>query len=256
MSPRAVPVCARKTAAVIIPTPGTVSSRRASGEPRTNWARSPLDSGDLLGEEVDLPQRRIDRVALIGREGLPGEPLAAGSAECVCHRRAVLEVAVQHGEHLVLALRASDDEVRATADSPSCCTRGLVGQPRVLQQPGGEELREQPGVVAVGLLLGLSDRRQPARIDDHHLRDVRPDDPGDRQRVAGRLQRHPIIGPQLLGERGRAGTHPRPACDLSGLPAGDLTEVTVHIQADVASLHPFAPFLDVIDGSRKAGTRH
>jgi hypothetical protein len=40
MSPRAVWVCARNTATSIIPTPGTVRSRRASGEVSTNYARS------------------------------------------------------------------------------------------------------------------------------------------------------------------------------------------------------------------------
>jgi hypothetical protein len=40
MSPRAVPVCARNTATVIIPTPGMMSSRRGSGEASTNRARS------------------------------------------------------------------------------------------------------------------------------------------------------------------------------------------------------------------------
>jgi hypothetical protein len=50
--------------------------------------------------------------------------------------------------------------------------------------PGGEELRERLGVVTVGLLLAVGDRLRLARVDDHHLRDMRADNPRDGQRVA------------------------------------------------------------------------
>ena len=69
---------------------------------------------------------------------------------------------------------------------------GLVWLPRPREHPGGEELRERLGVVTVGLLLRLGDRLQATRVHDLDRRDVRPDDPGDRERVAGRLHRDPI----------------------------------------------------------------
>jgi hypothetical protein len=47
---------------------------------------------------------------------------------------------------------------------------------------------------------GLPDRLEPPRVDDHDLLDMREDDPSDRQRVAGRFKRHPVIRAQPLGD--------------------------------------------------------
>ncbi len=52
----------------------------------------------VLGQEIDLAQGGVDRVALVGGQRLRVEPLAAGDAEWVGHRRALLEVAMEHGE--------------------------------------------------------------------------------------------------------------------------------------------------------------
>jgi len=191
-----------------------------------------LDRGDFRGEEVDLTQRRVDGVSLVGRERLPGEPLTAGDTERVGHRRAVLEVAVQRCEDLVLAPRTSHDEVRATPGTSTSRPRVLVRQPRVLEHPGRQHLRERSGVVAVGLLLRLRDRCELTSVDDHDLCDVRADDPRDRQRVPRRLERHPVIRSELLGElldRPRPGADPRPVRDLPSLADRDFTEVAVHV---------------------------
>jgi hypothetical protein len=94
--------------------------------------------------------------------------------------------------------------------------------------------------VAVGLLFGLGDRFQPPRVDDHDPSDVRLDDPRDRQRVPGRLQRNPIGGRELRREALQLfgpGGHSRGAADLAGLPDHDLAEVAVHVQPDAASQH-------------------
>jgi hypothetical protein len=55
-------------------------------------------------------------------------------------------------------------------------------------------------------------RANVAGVGDEHTADVRLKDPGDAQRVAGRLQRNVIIRAQALGEQpellGRAGDTP------------------------------------------------
>ena len=94
--------------------------------------------------------------------------------------------------------------------------------------------------MAVGLLLGLRDRLERSRVDDHDLRDVRLDDPSDRQRVPGRLQRDPVTRVKLHGELAQLlGSRRDLRCTARDtlLPDTDLAEVAVHVQADTASLH-------------------
>lgn len=88
-----------------------------------------LDRDDLLGQEVDLAQRGADGVALVIGQRLRGEPLATGDAEGVGHRRPCLEVAVQHGEDLVLGSGAVRDELGAPSDAPAQRSSRFVGLP-------------------------------------------------------------------------------------------------------------------------------
>ena len=114
---------------------------------------------------------------------------------------------MKDGEDLVLGADPVDDERGASSDQAPQDPGVLVGLPVALDDPGGQQLREGPRIAPVGLLLGLGDRREASRVDDQDLGDVWPDDPGDRQRVAGRLQRDPIIGAELpreLLQRARA----------------------------------------------------
>ena len=142
---------------------------------------------------------------------------------------------MQHREHLVLAPRASHDEVRSPRHAPARRARALVRLPRVFEHPGSQELRERLGVVTVGLLLGARDRLQLPRVDDLDRFLVRAD-PRDRQCVAGRLQHNPIIRAQLLGElldRTWPRAHPRPVRHSSRRADGDLAACRRHRDARI-----------------------
>ena len=130
---------------------------------------------------------------------------------------------------------------------------GLVGDPGALEHPGREQLREGARVVAVGLLLGVADRRKAPGVDDHHLAHVRADDPRDQQCVPRRLQGDAVLGPELPGELlkrlGPSG-HARCAADGAVLPDRDFAEVAMDVESDTAS-HGLLPSL-MMAGSEPA----
>jgi hypothetical protein len=64
------------------------------------------------------------------------EPLTSGDAERVIHQRPWLEVAVQHGEDLVLEAGAVADELGAACGAASQRPDRFVRLPAVFQQPG------------------------------------------------------------------------------------------------------------------------
>src|SRR5215212_4607265 len=105
-----------KVAATIMSTPGTVRSRRISGEARLCSAKRALDERDLLVEEGDLTQATVDGDLLVERQLLLGEPLAPALAEQVAGRRAFAQGAGDHRVDLVLGARALTQELRATGD--------------------------------------------------------------------------------------------------------------------------------------------
>jgi hypothetical protein len=167
---------------------------------------------------------------------------------------------VQDREDRVLGARPVPDEPGPACHAPAQRAGDLIGLPGALEHPSRQQLRERLRVVMVGLLLGLRDRLQPPRVDDHHLRDVRTDDPRDRQRVTRGLQRDAIGWLKLLDEllkRPRRGRYSWCAANIAVLPDRDLAEIAVNIQTDAAPLHGRLPSL-VIDGYRleAMGTRH
>ena len=129
------------------------------------------------------------------------------------------------------------------SDLPAQRLGGLVGDPHRRQIVRREQLREDRRVDLVGLDLRLGDRPRLLRVRDHHPRDARRDQPHDRVRVARRLDRDLILGPEAVRE------HPQRlgvSRDLPGLahhavlPHRDLRELAMHIQSDTAacpSLH-------------------
>ena len=76
------------------------------------------------------------------------------------------------------------------------------------------------------------------RVGEHHPGDVRLDDPGDGQGVAGRLQDDLVLGPQAAGELlerlGRGG-HPPGRAQPALLDDRDLAEVAVDVQTDASA---------------------
>jgi hypothetical protein len=117
-------------------------------------------------------------------------------------------------------------------DQPPQRARALVGHPHHGDQPGGQQLGQHPGVEAVGLDLRVADRPQPLGMRQHHLGDMRSQDPGDRQRVARGLKHHPVARCQAGREQLQAvasrrdpARRPRPAA----LADRDLAEVAVDV---------------------------
>ena len=191
-----------------------------------------FEDRDLAVEEVDLAQAPVDRLALVGGQFKLGQPHAAAAPEGVAHRRAALERAHQHRVDLVLGARALAHQLRAARQTPAQRARLLVRQPAAAQQPGGEQSRERARVAPVGLDLRLGDRPQLRPGRHHDPRHMRLQSPRDRQRVAGRLQRHLILGGEAVGQDRqplRAGRHaatgPHPAC----LADRDLAEVQMDV---------------------------
>jgi hypothetical protein len=192
----------------------------------------PFEDRDLGVEEVDLAQASVDGLALIVGQFELGEPRAAALAERVGHRRPALEVAHQHRVDLVLAARALPHELRAARQAPAQRPRGLIGQPTTAQQPRGQKPRERPGVATVGLDLGLGDRAQLGSRRHDHLRDMRLQRPRDRQRVAGRLERHAIRWAEAVGkdlQPRRAARHATGRPNTPAFADRDLAEIQMHV---------------------------
>jgi hypothetical protein len=157
-----------------------------------------LEDRDLAVEEVDLAQAPVDGLALVAGQLERGQPHAAASPECVAHRRSALEGAHQHRVDLVLGARALAHELRPARQAPAQRPRLLIRQPAAVQQPGGEQPRQRAGVAPVGFDLRLGDCPEFLPGCDDHARRVGFQHPGDRQRVARRLQRHLIVGSEAV----------------------------------------------------------
>ena len=107
------PIAARKLAATITFTPGTVISRGSPAVKRV-LRDQPLDRGDLGVEEIDLAQPAVDGLAFLDRQLELGQPPPALHAEQICDRRAAVQPAHQDRVDLVLRPRARPHQLPAT----------------------------------------------------------------------------------------------------------------------------------------------
>jgi len=160
-----------------------------------------VDLGQLGAEEVELPQARVDSQAFIDRQLLGGDPLASLLAERVAGWVAAFEVAVQGGRDLVLDLRAALDRPAPARHQPTQHANPVIADPHRWNQIRGQQIGQHLGVDLVGLDPGVTDRPHLLGMRKHDFAHVRLDDPGDRQRVAGRLQHHPVITSQTAREQ-------------------------------------------------------
>ena len=202
-----------------------IACERVLGDPA-------LDERDLGVEVVNLAQTPIDSFALVGRQIELGQPDTAAAAEDVAHRRPALEVAHQRRVDLVLCPRALSHQLRPTGQAPAQRSSRLVRQPAAVQQPGGQQPRERARVAAVGLDLGLGDCPQLVSGRHDHVRHLRLKRPRDRQRVARRLQRHVILGPEAVGEdlqAFRTRRHATPRAHPSCFADRDLAEIAMNV---------------------------
>jgi len=86
--------------------------------------------------EVELAQQGLHRCTLIGRKILAREPVPAGAAEQIAHRRGRSQVAGQDGVHLVLDPGALSDQMGAAHHLPAQAAGSLVRQPDRRQEVG------------------------------------------------------------------------------------------------------------------------
>jgi hypothetical protein len=131
---------------------------------------------------------------------------------------------------LVARPRAAAHQLRAPRDPAAQDPGLLVADPGARQHPGSEQLGQHLRVDAIVLDLRVRHRTHVARVGDQDRAGVRLENPGDAQRVAGRLQRKVVIGAQALREQlqlfGRAGDAARGA-DLAVLADRDVAEVAM-----------------------------
>jgi hypothetical protein len=138
------PTAARKVAAPIRFTPGTVISRLASGQVSICLATI-RSTCSISRSRNAMWVGGLDRLGLLGRQAQPAKPLAALDPEQVGARRLALKPAHQHRVHLVLDPGAGADQLLAARQPP----RGNRGD--LLDMPSSQ-LAALPGTSHEGVL--------------------------------------------------------------------------------------------------------
>jgi len=152
-----------------------------------------------------------ERLLLIGRQGLRGQPAPSAGAEEVAHRRLAFQVTDQRRLQLLLGAGALSDKLRPRRHPAAQDPRLLVRQPDRGQKAAGEQLRERARVDLVRLRARLGDPLDRLRVREHHPTHLRLDHSRDPERVTGRLQRNHVVDAQTLRkqrQRRRLGLHP------------------------------------------------
>ena len=245
------PTAARKVAAAIRLTPGTVISRLTSAESSAAGDQR-LDRGDLLarGSRSGAGSRRPSRAS--SRQLELAQPAAAALAEQVATggRATSGGASARRGPRSWRACAPGPAGSRRASRRRSArvCSSGIQ---TAVQRARGEQPRQRAGVEPVGLRPRLPDPRV-GRVDDHHPADVRLDDPRDLPRVAGHLERDLVVEPRLCANSSSAAgvVSIRPAERTSPvLDDRDLAEVAVDVEP--ITLSPLLPSFVV--GRRTGG---
>ncbi len=197
-----------------------------------------LDRRDLCVQEVDLAQRRVDGLALLGGQLELGQPAPALGPEGLSKRGAAHQTAHQRRVDLVLGPRPGADQLDPAPQPPAHHLGLAVGHPHPIEFAGGQQPGQGAGVEPVGLRPRATDPRV-VRRDHDHLGDMGLDDPPDRPRVASHLKRDPIGRGQAAREQLQLlglGRDPPRRTDLTRLRDRHLAEIDVHVQRDVSHL--------------------
>ena len=251
------PIAARNVAAQITLTPGTVISRRISGESSAWRAISRSTAAISLSRNSTWRMPGVDRLALLERQLEPGQPRAALDAEQV-RAPAACPAAGASAPRGSRSWRASARAPAARAApaggaTPGCAHR--ASRPR-RARPAANSLRQRARVEPVGLRARLAD---PGVVRAHHdhPRDVRLEDPRDLPALpstsnatrssaqALRKQLQPL----------RRGRDPTGRTHATVLDDRDLAEIQVHIQPDRPP-HRSPPRLRTLTAGEPAGKRH
>jgi len=159
-----------------------------------------VEEAELFAFEVQLAQQRLHCAALVGGQGLGGQPTAPFPAEQVGRRAAWQEVPGQDRLHLVLEPGALAHDVHPPAHLTTQSPSVVVGQPDRGEVVSRQQLGQNPSVHLVGLDPRLGDGPRLQGIGHHHAPASRCQQRGDRRGVHGRFQRHLIAGSQPGGE--------------------------------------------------------
>jgi hypothetical protein len=246
------PIAATSAAAVMASMPGIVINRRASGEPSTNCATLPsINAISVSRKSIWRRQPSTVSCSSSGRSwsasqrrpALPNRSLAGGRPSRQREMTAWTSF---------LARVRCRTQRRAAGQPPAQGADALVADPHLGEHVGRQQPRQGRRVEAVGLHPRVADCPHLLRVGDDDPSDVRPQDPRDGERRAGRLQHHLIVRRQALREqlkRRRRRLDPRPVPNLTALGERHLAEIPVHVQSDAT--HPALLFSIALD--REAG---
>ena len=145
------PTAAMNEAAQIRFTPGTVISRRISGQDSACWAISFSSRGDLSVEELDVTDTGVDRLALLQRQLQSREPLTALDPEQVRARRLALKPPLQHRVDLILRAGTGAHQLLAASQPAAQDPAALIRHPHRLKLTLPQQAGQRPSVQLVGL---------------------------------------------------------------------------------------------------------
>jgi hypothetical protein len=134
--------------------------------------------------------------------------------------------------NFVLDPRARSDQLGSSSEAPAHRSHALLRRPDPVELARPQQLGQRSRVEAVGLRARLPDPGIGGR-DHDHPRDMRLEDPRDRPRSTGHLQRHPVARVQALREQLQligSGLDPARRPQPSVLDDRHLAEVAMNIQ--------------------------
>ena len=234
------PIAAKKLAATIALTPGTVISRLISALSKSDLSDQLLHLGDLLIEELDLAN------AARQRSRAPRAPARA--------RRATRGPSRRTGPRPEDA-RSAGASARRGSRSSRACGRARAGRAATAagasptwQRSGTQTASSSPAASSFASV--RASRRSvfarawriPVSPGETTITRAtcRLEDPRDLPRVRCHLQRHTVIRREALSEQlktlGR-GLDPPGRADAPALADRDLAEIQMHVQPDSSHLH-------------------
>jgi hypothetical protein len=191
-----------------------------------------IDLSELAPEELQLPQPRFERQALIDGQKLCAHPRLPLAAERIGGRVGALEVPVQHRRDLILDLRPALDQAAAPGHQTAQHPTALIADPDLRDQAGREQVSQDPCVDLVGLHARVADRAHVLGVRKHNFGDMRLEDPRNRQRVAGGLHHDTVRRRETPREELKLLRRRRDPSRRSRPPAvgdRDLAEVAMHV---------------------------
>src|SRR5215218_8620864 len=225
------PTAARNVAAQITLTPGTVISRRSSGD-SSPW-RAISRSTTAISESRNSTWRR--HAATVSASS-SGSSSARSQARPLTPNRSDTggRPTSRRTSTAWTSFLARAHQLLASRQPPAQHARPLIRRPHGVELAGRQQPRQRPRVEAVGLRPGLANTGIGG-TDHDDAGDVRLEDPRDLPRAPRHLQRHPIARRKTRREQLkplRRRRDPTSRAQRAALDDRDLAEIAVHVQAD------------------------